>query len=204
MIAAGFEVWGVDINPRHAKVYPGHFACGDATRPPFDLADFVFVWASPPCQAFSRSRSFHKANNHVNLIPQTRDLLDGHPFTVIENVVGAPIRRDVVLLGPMVGLERISRRRHFEISWFSLWPPVMRLDPSVFHSGRGVCVTKKLCAPNHYYPRKRAGLPGRVPVAEAREVMGIDTQMTAAQVGEAVPPAYAQLIAESALRIMRA
>ena len=203
LIQAGFDVVGVDNNPCHAKVYPGTFVVGDATRPPFHLADFDFVWASPPCQAFSTATAYHGRKDHPNLIPATRALLAGHPYTVIENVPPAPIRKDIVLTGPMVGLGRISRRRYFEVSWLDLWPPEERLHPDVFKSGRGVCVTTSLCATNHYYARKRIGLPGMVPIAEARKVMGVETKMTARQIGEAVPPAYARLIAESALRLIR-
>ena len=219
MIAAGFEVWGVDINPRHAKVYPGHFVCGDATRPPFDLADFDFVWASPPCQRFSpalgmSARGRNRKRNaealaiarkaHDDLIPDVRDLLAGHPWTVIENVPAAPIRCDIALTGPTVGLRRISRRRHFETSWFpGLLPQPQVIPRREWQAGKAVTVTTSMCASSHYYPRKRAGLPGRVPNREAREVMGIDTPMTNRQIGEAVPPAYAEFIARNALELMR-
>lgn len=51
----------------------------------------------------------------------------------------------------------------------------------------------------HYYYRKKQGLPGRIPILEAREIMGITGKLTAKQVGEAVPPAYAKLLAEYAI-----
>ena len=99
----------------------------------------------------------------------------------------------------MFGLDRIQRTRHFELSWWpGLHPPPMRIGRGVFASGRGVSVSTTMCAGIHFYPRKRIGLPGMVPVVEAREVMGITTPMTARMVGEAVPPAYAEYLASRA------
>ena len=206
MTAAGFDVVGVDIERRHARIYPGDFICGDATRPPVDLADFDLVWASPPCQRFSLA-SMVRGNahrlQHPDLIPATRRLLSGHPFTIIENVPLAPIRADLVLTGPMVGLARIERRRHFELSfWPGLVPPLQRVPRAMWLAGEAISVTTSLCASSHFYPRKRAGKRGRVAPREACEAMGITTAMTGRQVGEAVPPAYAEFIARRAIEAM--
>ena len=78
-----------------------------------------------------------------------------------------------------------------------LSPNIREVEKTLLHvprwmwrGGKAITVTTSLCATSHYYPRKRAGLPGRVP--------------TGAQVGEAVPPAYAELIARRALEAMAA
>ena len=198
LIEAGFAVVGIDRVKRHAKVYPGTFICGDALAPPVDLADFDLVWASPPCQAFSFAGIQYR-ERHLDVVDAVRDLLASHPCTVIENVPLAPIRADLVLTGPMVGLNRIVRRRHFELSW---WPGLqsqpVTLPKRMWDSGEALSITTSLACKAHYYARKRNGLSGRVPVAEAREVMGITTAMTARQVGEAVPPPYATYIATAA------
>lgn len=46
---AGFEVVGVDLDPR-AERHSGTFVCADAIT--FDLGGYDFIWASPPCQAY--------------------------------------------------------------------------------------------------------------------------------------------------------
>ncbi len=200
LIEAGFEVVGVDTEARHARVYPGRFVCGDAINPPVDIRDFDFVWASPPCQRFAVGTKRTLRSGHPNLIPETRRLLNEHPFTVIENVPPAPIRADLVLTGPMVGLSRIERRRHFELSyWPGLIPSLRHVPRAMWEAGEAISVTTSLCASAHFYPRKRAGKRGRVSPAEACEAMGITIPMTGRQVGEAVPPAYAEFIGRAAL-----
>ena len=98
----------------------------------------------------------------------------------------------------MFGLRKILRKRHFEISWAALQPPVSYDYVSPYDGF--LVVTKSLSCKTHFYPRKEMGLRGRVKPYEACEAMGIDIPMTASEVGEAIPPAYAKFVAESALR----
>ena len=193
---AGFDtIVGIDIKP-HPN-YPFDFIQADALVPPVDIMGFDFIWASPPCQAFSAG-SFcrkEKRKRHPNLIPATRELIKRHPFTCIENVPLAPIQPTVILTGPTVGLNKIQRKRHFETSFFMLQPPVVNVPRGSWEAGKAVTITKSLGAQSHFYPRKAMGLPGRLRIWEAKAAMGIpDAQpMTAAEIGEAVPPAYASL-----------
>ena len=177
MIQAGFDVTGVDINARNAEVYPGYFIHADALEMPKDfIAQFDLVWASPPCQAHSVTAHCRPDYEWPNLIPQTRQLLEGHPRSVIENVPGAPIRQDVVLTGPQVGLPEILRKRVFETSWFpGLQPPPQRNTGSI------------TTVAGHMFS-----------ATEGRRVMGIELAMTRRQLAEAVPPAYAHWIAQRA------
>ena len=200
LIRSGYEVTGVDNDPRHASVYPGTFIHADvADLDPDWIRGFDFVWASPPCQAFSYASRADTRHKHPNLIPLTRELIAGHPRTVIENVPRAPIRVDLILTGPMVGLPNIYRRRLFELSWWiGLQPPLQKVEPWRWKAGKALTVTKRMCATTHWYPRKALGLPGQPSVEEARAAMGITLPLDYAQIGEAVPPAYAQWIADRA------
>ena len=202
LLAAGFErVVGIDCDRRCAKHYPGDFIQGDALHPPARLEDFDFVFASPPCQAFCASRK----PGHPNLIPQTRALLKAHPWTTIENVPTAPIRADLELYGPMVGLNFIQRRRFFELSFFVLQPPIQKIHPSQWASGEIVTITSSMSSKSHYYPRRKKGLSGRVPMDEARQKMGMEPEckMNAKQLANAVAPPMAQYIGEIVLNRIR-
>lgn len=203
---AGFDVI-VGIDNRPQKNYPFDFILADALRPPVNLLDFDFIWASPPCQRYSFSGKF-KGNDwqrHLDLIPPTRKLLKQHPFTTIENVPGAPLRTTFVLTGPTVGLPYIQRRRHFENS-FLMWQPLLKHVPKeYFKKGLAITVTKSMCSSSHWYARKAIGLRGRPYHWEVKWVMGIPLlqKMTYAELGEAVPPPYAEFIAREAIRQMR-
>lgn len=203
MQQAGFEVFGID-NKRH-KNYPGHFILADIHDLPVNIFDFDMIWASPPCQFASVGALCWKTRNpikHPNLIPATREILKGHPYTVIENVPRAPMRSDIFLYGPSNGLPRIERKRIFELSFFMLTGTQWKQPRSEWKKGNMCCITKSMSSQNHFYARKKKGLPGRVPNWEAKEVMGIPAELrfTNNEIGEAVPPPYAKLIADEVMR----
>jgi DNA (cytosine-5)-methyltransferase 1 len=116
------EITGVDIKPMPR--YPFKFIQGDAMT--FPLEGYDFIWASPPCQAFSKLRFMPDAKEHANHIPTVRELLvaSGTPYA-IENVEDAPLGGDflIMLCGTMFGLQtpdgRAELRRHrlFETSF---------------------------------------------------------------------------------------
>jgi len=115
---SGFEVVGFDINPQGN--YPFEFHQGDALG--VDLSGFDAVWASPPCQAYTKKstdwgRERKHFLDHPDLVAPTREKLDasGLPY-IIENVPGAPINAGMMLCGSMFGLT-IRKHRLFETNW---------------------------------------------------------------------------------------
>ena len=203
LLSAGCEVTGIDIED-HSKSYPGKFIQGDALKPPVALEDFDAIWASPPCQAYSATANFRYVaakRSTPKLIEPVRAMLADHPYTIIENVPLAPVRPDMVLSGPMVGLMMLNRRRFFELSWPpSMYPPVAQPAGSLA-DGTLVTVTKQGGIACRYVRAERAKRrpdlnSGRFSKQQMGEAMGIEDwrNMTMAEIGEGVPPAYAELV----------
>ena len=192
---AGFDtIVGIDIAPQ--PHYPFAFVQADALEYVKEHGqDFDVIHASPPCQRWSISnRHQGRADKHPDLLTPIRELLSEYRWTVIENVPPVPIRLDLALTGPTVGLNHIERLRHFELSFLLPQPRLKHVPRWMWESGKAITVTKSLASSSHFYPRKRAGLPGRVPVADACAAMGIEHPMTSKEVGEAIPPAYTEYI----------
>jgi DNA (cytosine-5)-methyltransferase 1 len=182
---AGFHVTGVDIKaqPRYCG---DAFIQGDALNPSVDLRAFDFIWASPPCQAYTLAQRL-RLRGHPTLIGDTRTMLrdTGVPFC-IENVVGAPLLRPILLCGQMFDLETY-RHRLFEC-WFDV--------PQPWHEP-------------HHAKQTKMGRPSKdgefiqvvgnfSDVEKGRKAMGIDW-MTRAELSEAIPPAYSAFIARAFL-----
>lgn len=186
---AGFDVIGVDQRPMPR--YPFRFVQGDALRPPFDLSQFDFIWASPPCQRWTapvQQRGLE--DNHPDHIAAVRAMLIASGATwCIENVPRSPIRTSLILTGCMFGMATY-RKRHFETSFAILAP----------QPGRP------------FGPKTR---PGSVTVAGSsggksnrdqwvngckdawQNAMGIDWMLNR-EMAQAVPPAYGEFIGRAA------
>lgn len=193
---AGFDVIGVDIEPQ--KRYPFEMVVADALQPPFDLSGFDAIHASPPCQAYSRSRNNGCHKGSVKLIPQVREMLSatGRPY-VIENVVGSDLRDPLELCGASFGLHTgqfdLARHRLFEVSFLILGPPCQhRRGKTIGVYGNGT----------NAWHRKKFGR--NITDAEKKEAMGIDW-MTRKELTQAIPPAYTEFIGKHLLhRIIEA
>lgn len=177
------EIIGVDN--RMQKHYPFTFVLADALKPPFDLREFDFIWASPPCQRYTLAQNAAKrAHLHPDLIPQTRQLLEkaGAPY-VIENVVGAPLAYSAMLCGLSLGT-RVRRHRLFESNSLLMAPPCQCKKEDYYVVFGHECRNRR--------HGEKAGRKNRI--AQGQAAMGIDW-MTRGELSEAIPPAYSEFIA---------
>lgn len=176
------EITGVDIAPQPR--YPFTFVQADAMT--FPLEGYDFIWASPPCQAFT---AYKRRPGHVaprpNLIPEVRAALraTGIPHA-IENVPGAPLECPTLLCGSMFGLD-VRRHRIFETSFPVLAPRCAhhrqepRFPPATNRSNRRRTVEVGVW---------------RIPLEVQHRAMGIDW-MELEELSQAIPPAYSEYIA---------
>jgi DNA (cytosine-5)-methyltransferase 1 len=208
---AGFDVVGVDIRPQPR--YPFEFHQADALT--FPLEGFDFIWASPPCQAFTAMRFMPDAKQHPNLIPETRARLvaAGVPYC-IENVEGAPLGESghlIMLCGTMFGLKtpdgRAELRRHrlFETSFsIPLRPPCRHLATVLGIYGghlRDRCRTTIQVMGGGMRNGGKARVRDSFTIEEARHAMGIDW-MPMSALSQAIPPAYSEFIGRQILEHM--
>jgi DNA (cytosine-5)-methyltransferase 1 len=180
---AGFDVVGVDMNPKLAKNYPFELVVADAMTYPLD--GFDAVHASPPCQAYSQSAQSQRnaGKEYPDLLAATRDRLvaNGAPW-VIENVPRAPMRPDFKLCGCQFTL-KLRRERWFEVSW-----PVSHLTNPCYHYEPVVSVV------GHGTPTwVREQLGYNPTIHDYRAAMGIDW-MNRNELSQAIPPAYTEFI----------
>lgn len=202
---AGYEVFCVDIDPQPNNPFPFHqgdaldvlrrLIAGEAidythhngTVEWLRLSDFAAIHASPPCQGYTNLNN-HDKSKWPLLIEPVRLLLEmaGLPF-VIENVQGAPIRRDLTLCGEMFGLG-VIRHRYFELGGWSIPAPA-----HVPHRGRVAGWRHGVYYDGPYVaPYGNGG--GKGSVKQWQDAMGIDWTDDRRELAEAIPPAYTQFI----------
>lgn len=193
---AGFDVIGVDLNRAHLERYPFPCMQGDALAIGAAIGHrFDAIHASPPCQRYSAAtKGSGNPDDHPDLVDPVRQLLEaiGRPY-VIENVVGAPVRPDVVLCGSMFGMS-IRRHRLFELGgWFTLQHGCSGHDRETFDltgfaGGRNQ--TKRDWRPLKYYDADHA-----------RELIGMPW---ASRRGctEAIPPVYTEWLGAQLMEVV--
>ena len=193
---AGFDVTGVDLHPQ--PNYPFEFHQGDALTVPLYGYDVIHV--SPPCQAYTAMNALTLARNKTRKRALPPKLIDpirarlkacGTPY-VIENVIGAPVRPDLLLCGSMFGL-RVRRHRIFEMSMFPLLSMLCRHDEQRDVIG---------VFGDHPDPPRPYRTNCAVSVQNARDAMGIDW-MTWLELCESIPPSYTQYIGEWMIRELK-
>jgi len=181
---AGFDVVGVDIAPQ--PNYPFEFHQGDALE---YLAahwrEFDAAHGSPPCQASCNlTTGTNAGREYQQLIPATRAALaaTGLP-TIIENVQGSDLRRDLTLCGEMFGLA-VIRHRYFELGGWSGFAPAHKP-----HRGRVAGMRHGEWFTGPYFAVYGEG-GGKGTVAQWQQAMGIDWTDDRHEIAEAIPPAY--------------
>lgn len=183
---AGFDVTGVDIEdmPR----YPFEFHKSDALEFLKERGhEFDAIAASPPCHDHTSLKSRAGENGSGWLLEATRDALIalGQPW-VLENVAGAPLRKDFVLCGGMFGLRTYRHR------WFELYDPMFWVLPEHPKHRR---LTSTFKRPAQFAQGMNISVTGDVGRWVGPAVMGIDW-MNGAELSQAIPPAYTQFIGE--------
>jgi len=203
---AGFRVIGVDSEPM--PNYPFEFHQGDALSTLTDIiagrstfCEIAAIHTSPPCQAscaLIKGNQRATADNHVNLIPATRELLKltGLPY-IIENVQGSDLRRDLTLCGEMFGLG-VIRHRYFEVEGFEVTQPA-----HIPHRGR-----VRGWRHGEYFDGPYTAVfgegGGKGSVAEWQVAMGgIDWTNVRKEIAEMIPPAYAELVGHQLMAQIR-
>ncbi|MEV7472248.1 DNA cytosine methyltransferase [Pseudarthrobacter oxydans] len=204
---AGFEVYGVDIEWQ--PDFPFAFCLGDAitilsrllgggtvtftrrdgTTEDVRLSDFAAIHGSPPCQAScTLTKGTNSGNEYLNLIPATRALfaLFGGP-TVIENVQGSDLRRDLTLCGEMFGLG-VIRHRYFECSGFTAIAPA-----HIKHRGRVAGWRHGEWFDGPYFAVYGEG-GGKGTVEQWQDAMDMHWTSNRKSIAESIPKAYTRFI----------
>jgi DNA (cytosine-5)-methyltransferase 1 len=188
---AGFDVVGVDIQPR--PNYPFEFIQADALDVMRERCqEFHLVHASPPCQSqCTLTKGTNKGRRYVDLIPQMRELCLWFGVDwVMENVNGAALRKDLTLCGEQFGLG-VIRHRHFELGQVGADLPKQPAHKS--HRGPVRGWRHGVWRDGPYIAAYGKG-GGKGTVAEMQRAMGITWTDVHEELTEAIPPAYTEWI----------
>lgn len=204
---AGFEVVGVDINPQ--PNYPFEFVQADALdilRDTEFIQQFDMIAASPPCQYHSKAKGLSQARNggqygeHIDLIPETRELLiaSGKPY-IIENVAGAPLNNPVKLFGSQFKNLYTQRERWFESNLPLQEADVPRRKMKTLSAGNGIGEDGSISIVGNGGVR---GLNAKQITLYWGFAMGGIDWMTRAELAEAIPPAYTEFLGRQAKELL--
>jgi DNA (cytosine-5)-methyltransferase 1 len=187
---AGFDCYGVDIEPQ--PNYPYEYSMGDALQFARKYGhQFDFIHASPPCQAYSVTKTIHAgkpgAITHPELVEPTREVLDelwrgfGIPY-IIENVVGAPLHNPITLCGTEFGL-KVYRHRLFESCLPLIAPEHQKHTEPTVKVGRPVKEGEFMTVAGHFANPKYA-----------HKAMGVEHHVSRDELAQGIPPAYTEYL----------
>ncbi len=212
---AGFDhITGIDIN--NQPEYPFSFSKMDVFDKQIGIGKYDFVWASPPCQKYSWStiKWRNQGKEYPDLIGKTREMLlkAQVPF-VIENVPGAPIRKDLMLCGEMFNL-RIIRHRYFECHGFKPRQPCHKKHKRAVWNGTAIGVWtggRPGCfgdaEKRKYYCTVAGhdgdGGKGNCTLKSWQDAMELPHITSKKMLAEAVPPAYSEYIGKRVFKEWR-
>lgn len=183
---------GVDIAPQ--PHYPFEFVLADAMTYP--LNGFDAIWASPPCQGYSRTaympgRSASSAAYPQLIEPVRERLIANRVPWIIENVELAPLQNAIKLCGLMFGLH-VYRHRLFEHSFTGLTAPPHPVHTRHVATGRLAHYSKDaegmVTVAGHLFSLKAGS-----------QAMGINW-MNRHELAEAIPPAYSEYVGQALRR----
>lgn len=203
---AGFDVTGVDLHPQ--KRYPFPFIQADAIEYALSHGwQYDAIHASPPCQKYSQITKKQYRDNHPDLIPHTRFVLQslGIPY-IIENVERArkALHNPVMLCGADFGL-KVYRHRLFESNVTLYVPQHFPHDDKTPRAGHGISPKGMLSITSGgngitQQQLKYASAKGFISIAGnigggdyARYAMAIDW-MTNAELSQSIPPAFTEYL----------
>lgn len=183
---------GVDFSEQDHYPFPFY----KANALDFDLSGYDAIHASPPCQGYM-TMNWLSDNTHPDLVGRVREMLQAQSTPwIMENIIGAPIRRDFLLCGTMFNLgavckdgvyRELRRHRAFETSFGGdrfLRCRHQAVTMGVYGGGGGM-------GPHSY----------KAFADEAREAMGIPW-MNRREIAEAVPPAYTRHVGTRLLGVL--
>jgi len=212
-VQAGYEVWGVDNNPRLEEDYLAsgayRFTVGDAMEVLADkqlLRRYDFIHVSPPCQFYSQMSRCRPglADSYPDFIGPSRELLleAGVPF-VIENVNGARawLREPMTLCGTMFR-KPVYRHRLFEGGGVRLTAP-RPLEAPRYNKHCGWHHPVKTARAGHWQPGYYVSVSGHERKEPVREAMDITWAREREDVAEAIPPYMSRYIGEQVLEQLR-
>ena len=197
---AGFTVHGVDKEEQ--PDYPFSFEVGDALEA--DLSRYDLVWASPPCQCFTKYGNVRKdlSEKYEDLISATREKLTSWGGNwIMENVVGAPLDNPVTLCGSMFGLD-VMRHRLFESNMMFLAPPC---DHSMWEKNRFPGGRSVERGGRSDFPCRSTMEIGSwdIPFEDQKKAMGMPWVTDLRKLSQAIPPEYSRFLGERAAEILR-
>ena len=195
------EIWGVDLEPQFN--YPFNFIQGDAIEfARKEAHKFTHIHASPPCQQFTSQSAPQRAKGkeYPDIVAPIRIELEasGKP-SVIENVMSAPIRGDIVLRGDVFGLKTLRKRKFELVNWFALNPKLPFVPKgAVVHKGDFITVTGNGNMGSMNKKKEFTSFKGRLDSVHETWKMAMDIDwMTKAELAQAIPPAYTRFIGHS-------